>query len=278
MAMAADKVRRMTGEHVGAARQDLSGLELARAHGPGPRHPRPALRHPGHLLAQGVHPADDAVPRQVRLLHLRPAAGPPRLALPRARAGAGHRPGRGPGRLPRGAVHARRAPRGALPEPARAWLAEHGYESTVDYLAAMARLVLDEVGLLPHANAGALFPDELAALRPVSPVAGDDDRVAQPRPRGPPRLARQGARAPAGHARGRRRAGHPVHHRHPRRHRRVPRRPHRRPRGHRRVPPPLGPRAGGHRPELPAQAGHRRCSGPGPARPTTTSTPSPWPG
>src|SRR5690606_9350641 len=39
---------------------------------------------------------------------------------------------------------------------ARDWLAERGYASTVDYLAAMCRLVLDEVGLLPHANAGAL--------------------------------------------------------------------------------------------------------------------------
>ena len=38
--------------------------------------------------------------------------------------------------------------------------------------------MLDETGLLPHANAGALFPDELAALRPVAPSPGDDDRVA----------------------------------------------------------------------------------------------------
>ena len=52
------------------------------------------------------------------------------------------------------------------------WLADHGYASTVDYLAAMARLVLDETGLLPHANAGALFADELAQLRPVAPSQG----------------------------------------------------------------------------------------------------------
>ncbi len=52
------------------------------------------------------------------------------------------------------------------------WLADHGYGSTVEYLAAMCRLVLDEVGLLPHANAGALFPDELAALRAVAPSQG----------------------------------------------------------------------------------------------------------
>jgi FO synthase len=52
------------------------------------------------------------------------------------------------------------------------WLAAHGYASTVDYLAAMCRLVLEETGLLPHANAGALFADELARLREVSASQG----------------------------------------------------------------------------------------------------------
>jgi FO synthase len=52
------------------------------------------------------------------------------------------------------------------------WLDDHGYESTVDYLAAMCRLVLDETGLLPHANAGALYEHELATLRPVAPSQG----------------------------------------------------------------------------------------------------------
>jgi FO synthase len=55
---------------------------------------------------------------------------------------------------------------------ARSWLAEHGYGSTVEYLAAMCRLVIEETGLLPHANAGALSPDELAALRPVTASQG----------------------------------------------------------------------------------------------------------
>ncbi len=36
----------------------------------------------------------------------------------------------------------------------------------------MARLVLDETGLLPHANCGALHHDELALLRPVAPSQG----------------------------------------------------------------------------------------------------------
>ena len=55
---------------------------------------------------------------------------------------------------------------------AAAWLEDHGYESTVHYLAAMCRLVLDRTGLLPHANAGALADDELALLRPVAPSQG----------------------------------------------------------------------------------------------------------
>ncbi|MDA8044980.1 MAG: 5-amino-6-(D-ribitylamino)uracil--L-tyrosine 4-hydroxyphenyl transferase CofH [Actinomycetota bacterium] len=55
---------------------------------------------------------------------------------------------------------------------AREWLAEHGYASTVDYLVAMCRLVGEETGLLPHANAGALLPEELAALRPVTASQG----------------------------------------------------------------------------------------------------------
>jgi FO synthase len=55
---------------------------------------------------------------------------------------------------------------------AAAWLEEHGFGSTVEYLAAMAQLVLTETGLLPHANAGALSADELALLRSVSPSQG----------------------------------------------------------------------------------------------------------
>ena len=55
---------------------------------------------------------------------------------------------------------------------ARDWLDEHGYSSTVHYLAEMCRLVRDETGLLPHANAGALSRDELALLRPVAASQG----------------------------------------------------------------------------------------------------------
>ncbi len=52
------------------------------------------------------------------------------------------------------------------------WLATNGYESTVHYVAEMCRLVLEQTGLLPHANAGALYEDELARLRPVAPSQG----------------------------------------------------------------------------------------------------------
>jgi FO synthase len=55
---------------------------------------------------------------------------------------------------------------------ARDALAGLGHGSTVEYLAASCRLVLEETGLLPHANAGALLPDELAALRRVSASQG----------------------------------------------------------------------------------------------------------
>lgn len=55
---------------------------------------------------------------------------------------------------------------------ARDWLDRHGYASTVDYVAAMARVVLDATGLLPHANTGAMTADELQTLRAVAPSQG----------------------------------------------------------------------------------------------------------
>ena len=55
---------------------------------------------------------------------------------------------------------------------AQEWLDSHGFASTVDYLAHACGLVLEETGLLPHANAGALFADELAALRPFTASQG----------------------------------------------------------------------------------------------------------
>ena len=57
-------------------------------------------------------------------------------------------------------------------ELARKWLDRNGFSSTIDYLAAAAQAVLDETGLLPHANAGALDHVDLSILRKVSPSQG----------------------------------------------------------------------------------------------------------
>jgi FO synthase len=57
-------------------------------------------------------------------------------------------------------------------DEAARWLAARGYHSTVDYVASAAQMVLESTGLLPHANAGALFHHELAQLRAVSASQG----------------------------------------------------------------------------------------------------------
>ena len=108
---------------------------------------------------------------------------------------------------------------------ARDWLSAHGFSSTVDYLVAVAGRVLEETGLLPHANAGAVSRDDLARLREVAPSQGM--MVESLRPdlaahRGAPDKTpeRRLATLECG-----RRAGDPVHHRHPGRHRRVRGRP-----------------------------------------------------
>lgn len=55
---------------------------------------------------------------------------------------------------------------------ARQWLDAHGFTSTIDYLAHAAAVVLEETGLLPHANAGAITREDLARLREVSASQG----------------------------------------------------------------------------------------------------------
>src|SRR5438067_1576039 len=47
-----------------------------------------------------------------------------------------------------------------------------GFGTTVDYLAAAARAVLDETSLLPHLNPGVLTPEDFIALRGVSASMG----------------------------------------------------------------------------------------------------------
>jgi FO synthase len=55
---------------------------------------------------------------------------------------------------------------------ARDELAALGCETTIEYLVRMCALVLEEVGLLPHANPGVMTRDELAALREVTASQG----------------------------------------------------------------------------------------------------------
>ena len=55
---------------------------------------------------------------------------------------------------------------------ARAELSALGHETTLSYLAAMAALVFERTGLLPHLNAGVMGADELSSLRRVSVSQG----------------------------------------------------------------------------------------------------------
>lgn len=55
---------------------------------------------------------------------------------------------------------------------AREWLAQRGYQSTLDYVKAMAVLILEETGLLPHLNPGVMTWAEMQKLRPVAPSMG----------------------------------------------------------------------------------------------------------
>ncbi len=80
------------------------------------------------------------------------------------------------------------------------WLAAQGYASTVDYLAAMCRLVLEETGLLPHANAGALDAGRAGHAAPGGGQPGHHGGVAGRGPRRPPGRPRQGAGTAPGHA------------------------------------------------------------------------------
>ncbi len=63
-------------------------------------------------------------------------------------------------------------------KPERKWtvareeLASMGHDSTISYLVAACRAVLDETSLLPHANPGALTEAESLALRPVTVSQG----------------------------------------------------------------------------------------------------------
>ena len=55
---------------------------------------------------------------------------------------------------------------------AKEWLAHRGYRTTLEYLTAMCKLVVEETSLLPHANPGTMSRQEMAALRPYNPSMG----------------------------------------------------------------------------------------------------------
>jgi FO synthase len=68
---------------------------------------------------------------------------------------------------------------------ARAWLAERGYRTTLEYVRAVAIRVIEETGLLPHLNPGVMSYAELASLKHVSASMGimletSSDRLSQP--------------------------------------------------------------------------------------------------
>ena len=52
------------------------------------------------------------------------------------------------------------------------WLAERGYRTTLEYLAAVCRMVFRQTELLPHGNPGTMSRRELAALQPTNPSVG----------------------------------------------------------------------------------------------------------
>jgi FO synthase len=64
---------------------------------------------------------------------------------------------------------------------ARQALASMGFATTLDYVAVVARRVLEETGLLPHINAGCMDAAEIAGLRRVSASMGIMLESASPR-------------------------------------------------------------------------------------------------
>lgn len=71
-------------------------------------------------------------------------------------------------------------PERVFPE-AKVHLKRLGFERTLEYLAAMTRLVLEETGLLPHANPGVMGPKDLRCLRESNVSIGIMLESASPR-------------------------------------------------------------------------------------------------
>ena len=235
---------------------------------PGIREPHPGRRPGGgqpandhHLLAQGLHPADPAVPGPLRLLHVRDRAAPAAQPVPGARRGPRDRP---PGRrtgLQGSPVHPGRPARTTLAPGERVagrprlrrhlvLRAGHGHPRPGgDRPAAAPQPGRAQLAGLPAPQAGRPLHGHDARDHGHPPV----HRQERPALRQPG----QGPGRPAARARGRRPLQRPVHHRHPDRHRRDPGRTRRldlrHPQGRPRVPG----HPGSHRAELPGQAGHQ---------------------
>ena len=83
---------------------------------------------------------------------------------------------RSPGRARRSAARRRCSPSATGPRtagrrPASGWT-QHGYDTTLAYVRAMAIRVLEETGLLPHLNPGVMSWEEMQRLKPVAPSMG----------------------------------------------------------------------------------------------------------
>ena len=143
-------------------------------------------RQPGHLLAQGVHPADHAVPRPVRLLHLRQGPGPAGVArtCPSTRCSPSPAPAGRPAAT-RPCSPWARAPRTATRPPAGGWPSTATPRRSTTWSAACRAV---RRGDRPPPPRQRRRPRRRRAGPPPSGHGqpGDDDRVAQPRPRRPP--------------------------------------------------------------------------------------------
>ena len=120
--------------------------------------------------------------------HVHGARRDPRRRPPRRRIG-----------LQGSTFHPRRPARRTRWDEARQWLDERGYDSTLDYVRAMAIRVLEETGLLPHLNPGVMSWSELSRLKPVAPSMGmmletTSRRLFETKGAGALRQPRQGSR------------------------------------------------------------------------------------
>ena len=156
-------------------------------------------------------------------------------------------------------------PEARWPE-ARQWLDERGYDSTLDYVRAMAIRVLEETGLLPHLNPGVMSWSELSRLKPVAPSMGMMLETTSRRLFETKGLAHygspgQGPRGAAAHADRRGPAVDPVHHRTAGGHRRDADRARRDAARDSQVAQGIRACPGSDRAELPGQARHRDAVG-----------------